>query len=140
MRFENMRGLIVNGKARPTPKWMNNRNWEHTYVLLNKANCTTVFEARVYCTASGATVGCRVWIHSDSVYGYGVGKAGGYGYDRISAAVVNACEDMGIEVEQADREAGFAGGCGMASVMPVLRKALEQVLGMELVEKQFYGD
>lgn len=135
MKFDKIHDTI-----KSTPKWMNAGNWVETYALLEKGTCRTVFEARIYCSASGAQVGCRAWLEEGSPFGYGIGKAGGYGYDRTSAAFVNACNDMGIVTEQADYCAGFAGGHGMSGAMAVLQKALEQEFGAELVAKHFFGD
>lgn len=128
-------------KAKATPKWMNNRNWEHVYILLNKADCSTVFEARIYCTASGAQVGCRAWLRMPDDWGYGVGKASGYGYDRISSAVYHACKDMGIIPEGDEGECGkLYPDSGIDGVMVALKDGIEKAFGIELVNKAYWGD
>jgi hypothetical protein len=47
--------------------------------------------------SSGAsTVYCVLWIHHAGVYATGTGMAGGYGYDKQSAAVASAINSAGI--------------------------------------------
>ena len=41
-----------------------------------------------------------IWVHDDISYGYGGGNAGGYGYDRGSAAAQEAMHDAGITIDQ----------------------------------------
>ena len=41
-----------------------------------------------------------IWVHDDVAYGYGGGNAGGYGYDRGSAAAQEAIKDAGIELSE----------------------------------------
>lgn len=42
---------------------------------------------------------CVVWIHGDASHGYGMGKAGGYGYHKESAALADALRDAGVTLD-----------------------------------------
>lgn len=70
-----------------------------------------VVEARIYWP--GNTAYACIWVHGAGLYGHGGGKAGGYGYDKASAALQAACDDAGVTLahniagvgEQAMRDA-----------------------------------
>lgn len=129
--------------AKKTPGYMNNRNWERTWVVLEKGTCSELFEARVYCTASGETVGCRAWLSTPDgkTYGFGVSRrVGGAGYDRESTAIYQACVDMGLDITQDDIDQGFGPGRGAQAMMSVLSRAFEDQFGVETVSRSFYGD
>lgn len=49
--------------------------------------------------SSGQTVYCCVWGSIKGTYFNGSGKAGGYGYDKASAAFASALQSAGFEVE-----------------------------------------
>jgi len=71
---------------------------------------------------------CSLWIHGDH-YCSGIGKAGGYGYDKMSASFSNACDSAGITLsryihgvgEGAIREAmgAIAEACGITKYIIV---------------------
>jgi len=46
-----------------------------------------------------STITCSLWIHGDH-YCSGIGKSGGYGYDKISASFSNACDSAGITLSR----------------------------------------
>ena len=51
-----------------------------------------------YCT--GQTIHCIAWVGSRDLYGSGYGRAGGYGYDKASAAMADAIDHAGIKMSQ----------------------------------------
>jgi len=53
---------------------------------------------RFYCT--GQTIHCIAWVGSRDLYGNGYGKAGGYGYDKASAAMADAIDHAGIKLSK----------------------------------------
>ena len=53
---------------------------------------------RFYCT--GQTIHCIAWVGSRDLYGSGYGRAGGYGYDKASAAMADAIDHAGIKMSQ----------------------------------------
>ena len=75
-------------------------------------------DVRFYVAPRGSVVYCIVWISGEDKWGRGVGRAGGYGYDKHSAALGAALDDAGIKLsksiggvgEEAEREALFAIG------------------------------
>ena len=50
---------------------------------------------RWYCP-TGRRVYCALWIYNDELHTRGTGRAGGYGYDRSSAAFQEAIENAGV--------------------------------------------
>ena len=53
-------------------------------------------DARFDSSPRGSVVYCIVWINGNDKWGRGVGKAGGYGYDKKSAALGAALRDAGV--------------------------------------------
>ncbi len=43
---------------------------------------------------------CVVWVHGNTSHGYGMGKAGGYGYHKESAALAEALSDAGVVLSE----------------------------------------
>ena len=79
---------------------------------------------RWYMSRSGdgaSPVYCSLWVHCSPYHVSGHGHAGGYGYDKKSAAFQAACDSAGIELSQqvdgrgdgAVREALFAVGLAL---------------------------
>jgi hypothetical protein len=71
-------------------------------------NFMTVIDARFYMgrSSSASVVYCSVWINC---YGYttsGHGSAGGYGYDKISAALGEALESAGVVLNRSINGSG----------------------------------
>lgn len=65
---------------------------------LDSENVKEILDIRFYCPSS--QVYCCVWLRDDKnkIWFSGSGIAGGYGYDRESAAFANALESMGVKV------------------------------------------
>lgn len=65
-------------------------------VINDLLQCT--IDARLYMgrAKNSSTVYCDLWIHGNSQYGSGNGQAGGYGYDKQSAALYDAVRSAGI--------------------------------------------
>lgn len=101
--------------------------------LIRKKDGFTVVDTRFY-SATGKTVNCCVWINLPGViHTSGSDRAGGWGYDRKSAAFNGALDHCGIE-----NFPHFSGsGCN--------REALEflaRVLGLNMKKHlivEFYG-
>jgi len=87
-------------KMRETNKSLRFRDKEliHGYKVLNDRD--TIIDVRLYMSRSGSAsvVYCALWIQA-SHYGCGAGKAGGYGYEKKSAAVGDAISDSGISLD-----------------------------------------
>jgi hypothetical protein len=66
-----------------------------------------VIDCRLYSAHSSHVVHCALWVCDPSMgcYGSGVGKAGGYGYHKGSAAIEAALRDLGLSDFRS-----FAGG------------------------------
>ena len=71
------------------------------YVFADTDRHCPVIDCRLYRGRSkSATVYCCVWISGTGAANCrGLGKAGGYGYDKRSAAVASALRDAGINVD-----------------------------------------
>ena len=61
---------------------------------LDPATGRAVVTARIY--IPGSTSYCAIWISGPDAYGRGLGKAGGYGYHKPSAALAEAIRDAGV--------------------------------------------
>lgn len=61
--------------------------------VINPSDGRAVLIARIY--MPGSVAYCSLWIHGDK-YARGQGKAGGYGYHKQSAALMDAIRDAGI--------------------------------------------
>ncbi len=48
-------------------------------------------------SSQSSVVYCLLWIHGDTQWGSGKGQAGGYGYDKTSAAFSEALDSAGIK-------------------------------------------
>ena len=68
-------------------------------VTTEKANLIRV-DVRFYAAPRGSVVYCIVWISGNNKWGRGVGRAGGYGYDKRSAALGAALDDAGIMLSE----------------------------------------
>jgi hypothetical protein len=64
--------------------------------LIQSVKFREPIEARWY-WGKGETCRCIVWVRNEKHgYSYGVGSAGGYGYDKESASLSSALHDLGI--------------------------------------------
>ena len=64
-----------------------------------------IVDCRLYMSRSGdgaSPVYCNIWIYGDGIHGAASGHAGGYGYDKRSAAVGSALDNIGIELYHDD--------------------------------------
>ena len=75
-------------------------------------------------SASASVVYASIWINSPDYHGSGTGKAGGYGYHKISAAISEAIESAGIELDK------DITGVGDSAIEDALR-AIAQALGFD---------
>ena len=75
-----------------------------------------------------------VWIHGDKKWAYGSGKAGGYGYDRASAAAESAFRAAGVKFD------GAFGSCGMTITKEAVKAMGEHLSnGLPVFVVEFYG-
>lgn len=68
------------------------------YKILDPKDGSCIVDARVY--FPGSVAYACVWIHDDKIHASGSGKAGGYGYDKESAAVAEALENAGVTLSE----------------------------------------
>lgn len=64
------------------------------YALIDLADGAAAVTLRIYWP--GTVAYACVWIHGESIYARGAGKAGGYGYCKESAAAGAALQDAGV--------------------------------------------
>lgn len=80
-------------------------------------------EARFYRSRSGdgaAPIHCSVWIHTkDGRHISGAGKAGGYGYCKVSAALDAALASAGVELARRIDGAGISAAWGALEAVAV---------------------
>lgn len=90
----------------------------------------TYVDCRLYMgrSASSSVVYCLIWTFGDSLYGFGVGEAGGYGYDKQSAAVGSAIDDSGITLADESGSGVSISGVGETAIREALR-AIATALG-----------
>lgn len=79
--------------------------------------------------ANASTVYASIWAHSRDgmIYLAGHGRAGGYGYDKVSSAIDAALSDAGVTMER------HFGGCGEGPTIIALT-ALAKRLGWKTGE------
>lgn len=68
------------------------------YSVIEPSSGASVVIFRLYCT--GSTIHCVAWFYGNESYGWGYGKAAGYGYCKASAAVGEAIENAGISLSE----------------------------------------
>lgn len=90
----------------------------------------TYVDCRLYMgrSASSSVVYCLIWTFGDSLYGFGVGEAGGCGYDKQSAAVGSAISSSGIALKHSDGSEVDIRGVGETAIRRALR-AIASSLG-----------
>ena len=111
----------------------NGKNYGHKKELIQTFNVITdtlkeIITARCYMgrSASASVVYASLWITAPDYHGSGTGKAGGYGYHKISAAISEAILSAGIELSK-DIE-----GLGDGAIHEAL-KAIAEALGFSNV-------
>jgi len=67
------------------------------FKAIRKSDGQIMIDVRVYMGRSSNASVCYaiIWLQGE-IYGRGVGKAGGYGYDKRSSAVCHAMRDLGV--------------------------------------------
>lgn len=70
------------------------------WLVIDKKTERTIIDCRVYMgrSANSSQVYASVWINGDNYYIAGHGQAGGYGYDKASAAIASALSSAGIKL------------------------------------------
>lgn len=112
----------IQSDSRGYPRWANLRNFYGAYVIQDDAG-HFVMQAKMYVTSNSASNGCILRLNlGENNYACAYGKASGYGYDRESAAFVDALRNMGVDGNALREETGIQGGIGMSAIMPVLQK------------------
>lgn len=88
-------------KLRETSRNMDSYRKENGFyrevTALDPATGRAVVTARIY--FPGSVAYCALWVFGGA-YGRGLGKAGGYGYHKPSAALSEAVSDAGIKLSQ----------------------------------------
>lgn len=67
---------------------------EKEIAIIDPSNGRSIVIARFFWPATQVT--CLLWIHGKTAYGRGIGRAGGGGYHKPSAALAAAIADAGI--------------------------------------------
>ncbi len=85
----------------------NGKNYGHKKELISTYNVVTdtlkeIITVRCYMgrSASASVVYASLWITAPDYHGSGTGKAGGYGYHKVSAAISEAILSAGIELSK----------------------------------------
>ncbi len=73
-------------------------------------------------SSKSSVIYCSLWINASDIYFSGMGKAGGYGYDKYSASFENACESAGISISPS------ISGVGESAIKEVLSE-IGRILG-----------
>ena len=99
------------------------RELVRAYHLVDLNRGDTIIDVRVYMgkSASASTVYAAIWIKGEK-WGVGTGSAGGYGYDKRSAAIAEALSHAGVKLSM------DIGGRGDGLVMEAL-KAIGAAIG-----------
>ena len=101
-------------------------------VTFDGEKMTELVDLRIGATAS--TAYACVWFKSDNKWAYGSGKAGGYGYDKGSAAAEAAFRSAGMVFNQS------FGGCGDTMTREAVQAAGEYLSdGAPVFVVEFYG-
>lgn len=84
--------------------------------------------ARIWQKPNGTLVHCSLWIHGDNdLDANGYGRAGGWGYDKSSAALEGALRTAGVTLygdvygQEDKKTEAHIGGCGMMAGDDALR-------------------
>ena len=95
--------------------------------LVGDADFTELVSVRWYMgrSRSAQTVLCTIWVSGRTVCGSGSGRAGGYGYCKISAAFSDACDKLGIDINRP------ISGCGREPVRRAIDAIAEAVLRVD---------
>lgn len=75
----------------------------------------TLATVRIYRSSTGARNYCGLWLHAGAHHAAAMGKAGGYGYHRPSAALSDALDKAGISLDTS------IGGAGESAMRDALR-------------------
>lgn len=103
------------------PRWATRYNFYGAY-LLQDSTGKQIMQANMYVTSGSTANGCCLWLDlPNGCHVYSHGKAGGYGYDRESAAFVRALVNAGVDAEEL-RKTGIQAGVGMSAIIPELKK------------------
>lgn len=98
-------------------------------VIVNSENgLKNIITVRCYMgrSANASTVYASVWINTSEVHTSGKGKAGGYGYHKVSAAIDDAINSAGIALDT------DISGVGNSAILDALT-AIANALGFERV-------
>ena len=71
-------------------------------IVNDNGRLANIITARCYMgrSPSASTVYASIWIYDEKHHTSGTGKAGGYGYHKASAAIADAIESAGIELDE----------------------------------------
>ena len=93
---------LAPGEYRNAKGQANNQERIQTLALRSKSDPElTLAEFATYMSRSGSgasPVHCSLWLHTQTEYRTGQGKAAGYGYCKTSAAIASALQSAGVEL------------------------------------------
>ena len=72
-------------------------------------------------SSSASVVYASIWINAHGIHTSGKGQAGGYGYDKTSAAIAEAIESAGITL---DTGISGVGDCAIREALKAIARAL----------------
>ena len=108
----------------------------HSIKVIDTSTHAEVVDCRLYSGRSrnASVVRCAIWIRSlkAGIHVYGVGRAGGHGYDKKSAAIAAALESAGFAMEE------NVSGRGMSMAILAL-EAVAAFLDHDTLTVQFYA-
>lgn len=105
--FEKPLKVIKKEKQRKdlNPNYRKENDFWYGYKALDK-DFREIVDCRFYCT-KGGTVYCCIWVHGDDGWFSASAKAGGYGYDKRSAALAIALDNAGIKLSESISCTGY---------------------------------
>lgn len=100
MNKQNTMKADVSNMRETEKNFSNARNgFDREIAVIDPATGRSIVIARFFWPASQVT--CLLWVHGKTAYGRGIGRAGGYGYHKPSAALGAAIGKAGIVLSQA---------------------------------------
>lgn len=122
---------IKNGRIRETKEFI--RGYYGLYIN-STGQIANFIDVRFYMgrSSQSSVVYCFLWVHGGNKWGSGQGKAGGYGYDKFSAAFSDALSSAGISNTGID-------GVGETAIKQAIQEIAEYFNFQNVFIQEAYG-